>query len=101
MHYIYVIKSKRKNWIYIGFTSDLKKRFYEHNKGKARVTEAYKPFTLVYYEAYLSKKDARVREIELKKKGQQKEFLKERIKNSLKIVGSQPSAGQPKVETVG
>jgi len=92
MYYIYAIKSKYKNWIYIGFSSDLKKRFHEHNLGKVKATKHYKPFFLVYYEAYQNKKDAIMREIELKKKGQQKEFLKERIKNSL---GSQPSAGQP------
>jgi len=40
MYYIYVIKSKLKNWLYIGFTSDLRERFYEHNKGKVKVTKA-------------------------------------------------------------
>jgi predicted GIY-YIG superfamily endonuclease len=38
---------------------------------------------MVYYEAYSSEKDARKREIELKKKGQQKEMLIERVGNSL------------------
>ncbi len=91
MHYVYVIKSKKKNWVYIGFTSDLRKRFREHNLGKVRVTKSNRPFTLIYYEAYRDESDARKREIELKKKGQQKEFLKARIKNSLEITSSQPS----------
>ena len=95
MYYVYVIESKKKNWIYIGFTSDLRKRFSEHNQGKVRVTKAHCPFTLIYYEAYLSERDARKREIELKKNGQQKEFLKARITNSLGIVGSQPAVDQP------
>ncbi|MBI2124068.1 MAG: GIY-YIG nuclease family protein [Candidatus Wildermuthbacteria bacterium] len=95
MHYVYVIKSRKKNWNYIGFSSDLRKRFHEHNQRKVRVTKAHCPFTLVYYEAYLSERDARKREIELKKKGQQKEFLKARIANSLKIVSSQPTVDQP------
>jgi len=86
MYYVYVIKSKIKNWIYIGFTSDLRKRFQEHNRGKVRSTKSNKPFTLVYYEAYKNKFDALKKEIEVKKRGQQKEFLKERIKNSLEIV---------------
>ncbi|KPJ56296.1 hypothetical protein AMJ49_05215 [Parcubacteria bacterium DG_74_2] len=92
MYYVYLIKSKHKKWIYVGFTSDLKKRFNEHNLGKTKTTKGYKPFFLVYYEAYQSKKDAIIREIELKRNGQQKEFLKERVKNSL---GSQSATDQP------
>jgi len=95
MHYVYLIKSKVKNWVYIGFSSDLRKRLQEHNSGKVRATKGNRPFTLVYYEAYKNELDARKREIELKRKGQQKEFLKERIKNSLEIVGSPPTADQP------
>ncbi|MFH1423403.1 MAG: GIY-YIG nuclease family protein [Candidatus Nealsonbacteria bacterium] len=95
MYYVYVIKSKIKNWIYIGFTLDLRKRFQEHNLGKVRSTKSNRPFVFVYYEAYKNELDARKREIELKNNGQQKEFLKDRIKNSLKIVSSQPTAGQP------
>ncbi len=93
MYYVYVLKSQRHNWLYIGSTGDLKKRFYEHKYGKIKSTKTHRPFTLIYYEAYLSKKDALIREIALKKKGQQKEFLKQKIKYSL--VGSHPSADQP------
>jgi len=92
VYYVYLIKSKRKDWVYIGFTSDLRKRFREHNLGKVRVTKSNRPFTLIYYEAYRDELDARKREIELKKKGQQKEFLKDRIKNFLEIASSHPSA---------
>jgi len=92
MYYVYVLKSIGKNWIYIGFSSDLKIRFHEHNSGEVKSTKSYKPFELIYYEAYRSKKDAMVREIELKKNGQQKEFLKRRIKNSL---SPEPAAHQP------
>ena len=95
MYFVYVIRSSRKNWIYIGFTSDLRKRFQEHNLGKVRVTKGNRPFILAYYEAYRNEFDARKREIELKTKGQQKEFLKKRIKNSLEIVGSRPTVDQP------
>ena len=102
MYYVYVIKSKNKNWIYIGFTSNLRKRFHEHNLGKVKVTKSRKPFFLVYYETYRSKKDAITREIELKKKSQQKEFLKKRIKNSLsshpfslRLTNRRSADGQP------
>jgi len=83
MHYVYVLLSlKNRNWFYVGFTSDLKNRFLQHNSGFVRSTKAYVPLKLVYYEAYLSEKDARIREGNLKTH-QQRDFLKNRIKNSI------------------
>ena len=83
MFYVYTAQSKKDKGLYIGFTSDLKKRIKEHNAGKTKSIKHRTPFELVYYEAYLNKIDARKREIELKKNGQQRKLLKERIKNSL------------------
>ena len=83
MHYVYVLLSVVKiNWVYVGRTDDLRKRFKEHNSGKVKSTKCYKPFILAYYEAYYSKKDATKREIELKKHCN-KETLKKQIKYSL------------------
>ena len=79
MFYTYLIKSKNKNWFYIGSTKDLKERFKDHNSGKVKSTKPYTPFILIYYEAYLTYTLARKREIELKKKGQQKEILFKRL----------------------
>lgn len=73
--YLYLLKSISRNWHYIGSTKDLKKRFSDHNAGKVRSTKFYKPFKLIYYEAYENYGLARKREIELKKNGQQKEIL--------------------------
>ncbi|MFZ2970785.1 MAG: GIY-YIG nuclease family protein [Minisyncoccia bacterium] len=84
MHYVYILKSLKDNNLYIGFTADLRKRFKEHNSGKTRSTKSRVPFKLIYYEAYIDKKDARKRELELKNNGQQREFLMKRIDNSLK-----------------
>lgn len=79
LNYLYLIKSKTKNWVYIGSARDLRKRIGEHNLGKNKSTKAYKPFELIYYEAYNSYTLARKREIELKKNGQQKEILFRRL----------------------
>ncbi len=79
MNYLYVIKSLQKDWIYIGSTRDLRIRFKEHNEGKVRSTQSYKPFILLYYEAYRSYSLARKREVELKRNGQQKEILFKRL----------------------
>ena len=67
MYYVYILQSdKRKNWLYKGSTSDLKRRLIEHNSGKNFSTAPYIPFTLIYYEAYLLKSDAEARERYLK-----------------------------------
>ena len=84
MYYVYLIRSLNKNWVYIGSTDDLHKRFQEHNLGRVKSTKAYRPFRLIYYEAYKNKIDARKREIELKRHGQKKEILLRQIENSLK-----------------
>ncbi|MBI2442742.1 MAG: GIY-YIG nuclease family protein [Candidatus Levybacteria bacterium] len=79
MNYVYLLKSQKKNWTYIGSTRDLRVRFLEHNSGKVSSTKANKPFELLYYEAYQSYSLARKREVELKKHGQQKEILFKRL----------------------
>ena len=67
MYYVYVLQSlKRKNWLYKGSTSDLKRRVAEHNAKKNFSTAPFTPVKLVYYEAYLLKNDAEARERYLK-----------------------------------
>ncbi|PKM91801.1 endonuclease [Candidatus Falkowbacteria bacterium HGW-Falkowbacteria-1] len=77
--YTYLLRSKIKKWTYIGPTKNLCRRFKEHNSGKVKSTSPYLPFDLIYYEAYNNYTLARKREIELKKKGQQKEILMARL----------------------
>lgn len=84
MYYVYALKSKRNGDLYIGFTSDLRKRFSQHNSGKTRSTKANRPWSLVYYESYLVKADATKREKQLKNH-RAKEDLRIQIKLSLKI----------------
>lgn len=84
MYYVYVIKSKNDKKIYIGFTQDLRKRLLQHNQNLSKSTKSRTPFTLVYYEAYASAKDAQTRERKLKQFKNSYTELKKRIKNSLK-----------------
>jgi putative endonuclease len=79
MYYTYLIKSKIRNWIYIGCTDDLRKRFQQHNSGRVKSTKHYIPFGLVYYEAYTTLALARKREYELKHNNQQREILYKRL----------------------
>ena len=65
-HYVYVLKSKKKQFIYVGLTTNLRRRFKEHSKREELSTKHYAPFDLVFYEAYQNKKDAMRREKYLK-----------------------------------
>lgn len=67
MFYVYILKSKKKaDQVYIGYSSDLKKRFIEHNSGKSKATKPYLPWELIFYEAYKTKSDAKRRKMYLK-----------------------------------
>ena len=79
MFYTYVLKSKKDNKIYIGSTSNLKKRFNEHNDGKVESTCYRRPLELIYYEAYKEKDIARKRE-RLLKRGKAHMELRKRLK---------------------
>lgn len=83
MFYTYVIKNKKDLDLYIGSTNDLRRRIVEHNSGMVRSTKSRKPFEIVYYEAYKSKKDARKREYNLKLRSRAFAQLKKRIKHSV------------------
>lgn len=60
--YVYVLQSMTKDFIYVGFTHNLKNRYSQHNNGEVISTKAYVPFSLIFYEAYLHEKDAKRRE---------------------------------------
>lgn len=84
MYYFYLLQSiKKPNEIYTGSTNNLRLRFREHNQGKVFSTKRYLPWKLIYYEAYLSEKDARLREQKFKRHGKGNQELKKRLENSL------------------
>ena len=83
MFYVYIIKSKKDESIYIGYTDNLKRRFSEHNKLESKYTKNKAPFEIVYYEAYKAMSDAKYRENNLKRFAKAHIQLKGRIKNSL------------------
>ena len=62
MIYVYVLLSETDKQFYTGLTSDLRRRFHEHNAGEVTSTKHRIPFRLVYYEACLSRTDAAARE---------------------------------------
>ncbi len=65
-YYTYILRSSINNSLYVGYTSDLKKRFQSHNAGLNKATRPFIPYKLIYYEAFLNRVDAKRREIFLK-----------------------------------
>lgn len=65
-YYAYVLHNSSKNYIYIGYSEDLKQRIISHNKGENTSTKPFIPLELIHYEAYIKIKDAKRREKYLK-----------------------------------
>ena len=83
MYYVYILRSKYDENLYIGYTTDLKKRFQEHQSGKVVSTKPRRPLELVYYEGHKCMADAERREKYLKtSKG--KSSLRLILRDSLK-----------------
>jgi putative endonuclease len=67
-YYVYILASKIKGTLYIGVTSDLIKRIWQHkNKLVEGFTNKYKVNKLVYYEIHSNIESAITREKHLKK----------------------------------
>jgi putative endonuclease len=75
MYYVYAIKSIERNYIYVGLSENVDRRFEEHQSGRNKTTKPYRPFSLILTEIYETRQEARDREKFLKS-GVGKEFLK-------------------------
>ncbi len=76
MHYVYIIRNKGNKALYIGYSDNLDQRIRQH--------KADKNIELIYYEVYVSEKDARMREHKLKLYGSAWRGLKQRLIDTLK-----------------
>jgi putative endonuclease len=76
MFYVYILKSRKDNKLYIGSTNDLVRRFHEHQTGKVVSTKNRNPFDLICYEAYNNKSIAVKREKYLKSSDGHKDIYK-------------------------
>jgi len=78
MFYVYVLHSGKDNGLYIGYSTDLRKRLIEHKTGIAFATSYRGPWKLIYYEAYVETGDAKGREMFLKS-GSGRKFLMKQL----------------------
>lgn len=67
-YYVYILAKERNSTFYVGFTSDLRKRIWEHkNEVADGFTKKHAIKTLVYYETFADPENAIKREKRLKK----------------------------------
>ncbi|MEI7604334.1 MAG: GIY-YIG nuclease family protein [bacterium] len=66
MYYVYILKSVNFNRYYIGYTSGLSRRLFEHNNGNTPSLRKYLPYEIIHTEEYENKGDAMKREKEIK-----------------------------------
>jgi putative endonuclease len=65
--YVYVLYSLEYNKIYVGYTSDLDSRLRSHNElARKGWTIRFRPWKLVHTETFPTKKEAMIREKQLK-----------------------------------
>ncbi len=86
MYYFYVLRFKKSGKLYKGYTSDLKRRIKEHLCGNSVFTSQNGNFDLIFYEAFINKKDAQEAE-KYFKSGHGREVLKDKLKNYLEEKG--------------
>ena len=85
MFYIYILQLKN-NRLYIGFTSDLRNRYKQHQRGGVKSTQKLLPLKLIHYECYILEEDARGREKFLKT-SDGRFFLNRQISSYLRKIG--------------
>ena len=59
MYIVYILQSKKESArLYKGFTTNLKDRLERHNLGNVYHTAKYKPWKLIFYACFQTKKKA-------------------------------------------
>src|SRR5690349_6534948 len=79
--YVYLLSNKHHTVFYVGFTSDIERRVFEHKNGLLKsFTKKYNIHKLLYYEEFSNAEDAKHREKQIKK---YKREWKENLINSI------------------
>jgi len=74
MIYVYVLHSLEDHGLYIGFSTNLKKRIAEHEHGASFATKYRGPWKLIYYEAYIDRE-------RYLKSGSGRRFLRQQLRH--------------------
>lgn len=90
-YYVYILLSLKDKGLYIGYSTNLKKRLLQHSKNQVTSTMLRTPFKLIHYEYFVDKKDAKAREVFLKSgygREQLNQILKKTFEKYLKSSSS-------------
>ena len=79
MFFVYVLISQKDQKLYIGFTDNVERRLAQHADGMVESTRHRRPLMLIYYEAYVDRRDAQGREKFLKS-GSGHRYLKKQLR---------------------
>ena len=66
MYFVYILQSEKTGRYYIGYTSDLSNRLDQHNSGGNVSTKSGSPWKIVHTEEFSTKKEAWLRERQIK-----------------------------------
>jgi putative endonuclease len=59
MYYIYILLNEAKSRTYTGVTDDVNKRLAEHNAGRVKSSQPYRPYKVVHIESFETLSEAR------------------------------------------
>jgi len=78
-YFVYVLGNRKNSKFitYVGYTNDLKKRLYLHNRGKGAKFTRGRTWEIIYTEKYFTKKEAISRECYIKKNKKIRNMIKE------------------------
>jgi len=62
MYFVYVLRSRKDNKFYVGYSHNPKERLAYHNQGMVEATKYRRPFEIIYLEGYINQQDATSRE---------------------------------------
>jgi putative endonuclease len=72
MFYCYILQSKKDFSFYVGQCKDLDSRMSKHFDGLSKYTASKRPLRLVYFEAFITRQAALIREKQIKAKKSKK-----------------------------
>ena len=68
MYFVYILQSLSNSRFYVGHCEALIQRFQQHQRGWNKSTKGRSPWSMPYYETYMTRAEAVRRERELKAK---------------------------------
>jgi len=84
MWYYFILQSRQSpSYFYRGTTDDLHAEVMQHSRGEVAATAARAPFKLVYYEAYITERAAKLREMSVRSSHHVLKPLMRRVEESM------------------